>query len=478
MVSVRTAGTSRRRVVATVVALACAPLAAACGGEPAVAPAQATPARRASLYTVRLSTWGNEPDRALYEAVTADFNAAHGDVQVAAEHAVTHGLDDHAYHARFAAAVAEGTVADVAHFRGWTWQPYAARGMLHPLNELAARDRWTLPWGSDDAYELQSRFRGKRYFAPSSAAPQLLWLAVGRFRQAGLALPRSDWTYADFQDAARRLTGAVDGRPVFGYQWHRGYRRNMPWWRMHGQLEWDRVAEPRRAVWTAPAVVEAFQYQLYDSQYKLGVSPTQALLRAEPEAYRIEQGGVAMVVDGPPDAVGAKRTGGDAPDVRNEGETRAGGGTITLDVQTLPRGKASRPQHLNLLEGQVMTRTSKDRDAAWEVMKWLGDERAQRRVVESGRMCHTADLCRTLWLPVARRANRVANLDAFVRAMEGSTMYLVGELQEEALDRNAGLGAALDAIRDGALTAKQALEPLQARLQQTLDSFWAAQQGR
>ena len=452
--------------------------AAACAacGEPVSVPAQPqpTPARRMSAYVVRLFTRAAAEDlqwRQALGAIAEDFGRAHDDMHLEIEHYEPRGTDGTTvagYAAALSAGVAAGTVADLAHFTSSTWQVFAGRGSLQPLGDFAARDRWTVPWPEGEAYELQTRFRGKRYLSPSSAGPMLMFYVQEHFQRAGVPYPRADWTYADFQDTARRLTRRADGRDaygVYGYEWNPGYVRNAVWWRMNGTTEWDRIAEPRKAAWATPAVIEAFQYQLYDSQYKLGVAPPRSLLEAGSGATGIDGGGTAMKVEGP---WFLQRMA--------ERWRRHGTGPAGFDVQLLPTGKAGRKQHLNVLEGQVMTRNSKDRDAAWEVLKWIASEPGQRRIAESGRLCNVPDAVRALWLPLAKHRYGIANGDAFAKAMEGSTFTLVGELDEDLLDREAGLSQAIEGIASGSVSAKEAMTRVQPRVQQTLDRYWAAQQ--
>jgi hypothetical protein len=69
----------------------------------------------------------------------------------------------------------------------------------------------------------------------------------------------------------------------------------------------------------------------------------------------------------------------------------------------------------------------------------------------------------------------VANADAFLKAIEGATINLVGEITENVINRDAGLSTAINNIRDGKATAKEALEQTQPKIQQLLDSYWASQ---
>jgi hypothetical protein len=90
-------------------------------------------------------------------------------------------------------------------------------------------------------------------------------------------------------------------------------------------------------------------------------------------------------------------------------------------------------------------------------------------------MCNVPDTNRRFWLPSVKQKYNVANADAFLKAIEGATINLVGEITENVINRDAGLSAAINSIRDGKATAKEALEQTQPKIQQVLDAYWAAQ---
>ena len=459
----RPCGTTRRTVIGSGVGATIAGILSACGAGGQTGGAQSGGPKRAATYTVRVQVWGDIQDRDVYENIAADYNASHPDVKIENDHQPTAAPGVPGYYDKFAANLAAGTAPDLAYFQGWMWQEYAGKGALQEVDDRAAKDKWTQPWPSDEAYDLQTKFRGKRYMSPSNIGTMVMYYVKEYFDKTGTPYPKADWTLNDFQETARKLTRQLDGKQVYGYQWNSGYLRNAPWWRMNAVMEWDRIAEPKKANWSAGAVIEAYQYQLYDSQYKLQIAPTQAMLDADANYNRIEFGGAAMKVEGPwflPRMWGsqAKRDGG-----------------TQYDVQLLPTGKLGKKLHMNLIEGQGMIKQSKDKDAAWDVMKWIGSDNGQKRIAEGGRMCNVPDTNRRFWLPNVKQKYNVANADAFLKAIEGATINLVGEVTENVINRDAGLSAAITSIRDGKVTAKEALEQTQPKIQQLLDSYWAAQ---
>jgi ABC-type glycerol-3-phosphate transport system substrate-binding protein len=130
---------------------------------------------------------------------------------------------------------------------------------------------------------------------------------------------------------------------------------------------------------------------------------------------------------------------------------------------------------MNLIEGQAMTKQSKDKEAAWDVMKWIAGEKGQQRIAEGGRMCNVPEAIRTFWLPSVRQKYNVANAEAFLKAIDGATINLVAEVTENVINRDAGLAQALTDVRDGKITPKDALDTVQPKIQLVLDNYWASQ---
>ena len=125
----------------------------------------------------------------------------------------------------------------------------------------------------------------------------------------------------------------------------------------------------------------------------------------------------------------------------------------------------------------MIAKASKVPDAAWDLMKWISGDEGQKRIAEGGRMCNVPETNRRFWLPLATQRYNVANAEAFLKAIETGTINLVGSVTEAVLDRDAELSRTLDRMRYGQLSAKDAMETLQPKIQQVLDATWAKQGG-
>ena len=77
-----------------------------------------------------------------------------------------------------------------------------------PSRRRTGRRRTTTP----ELLEL-SRYKGKLHGLPKDYSPHVIWINETALQQAGVALPRPDWTWDDLLDTARRFTQrGADGK--------------------------------------------------------------------------------------------------------------------------------------------------------------------------------------------------------------------------------------------------------------------------
>ncbi|MEV4621421.1 sugar ABC transporter substrate-binding protein [Asanoa sp. NPDC049573] len=142
---------------------------------------------------------GHEKDLA---AIKAAFEAANPDITVQIE---TIPYDD--YFTKLQTAVAGGTAGDAFELNYENFVTYTANGSLAELKNV---DPAPYKESLLDAF----RADGKQYGLPASFSNVVLYYNKDLFKAAGVAPPTADWTWADEQAAAQKLTNK--GKGVWG----------------------------------------------------------------------------------------------------------------------------------------------------------------------------------------------------------------------------------------------------------------------
>ncbi|MFK4103350.1 ABC transporter substrate-binding protein [Streptomyces sp. NPDC019531] len=164
---------------------------------------------------VTVELWHGQADtaRRALESLVAGFNRAHPTIRVVAGGG---GVVADAMLQKVTAALAAGSYPDIAYVFGSDLASIARSPRVVDLTDAAHRDPalWNGFWKPvRDAVSVNGRVRAWPAVLDSLAVVYNRKL----FRQAGLAFPRADWSWAEFTDAARELTDR--GRGVFGTGW-------------------------------------------------------------------------------------------------------------------------------------------------------------------------------------------------------------------------------------------------------------------
>lgn len=171
---------------------------------------------------------------------------------------------------------------------------FASRGLLEPIDDLLERDAEEMKDFFDDVHPRLLEFTrtlsspdGKTYVLPGEFNTMGIWYNKNVFADAGVAEPAADWTWDDFNEAARALTkpGEVYGMQVSGAL----FASVMPWLLTNG-------ASPLSADWTASTINTPEAAEAAAQMRQLvadGVSPEPG---GEFDAFTtFAQGGLAMV---------------------------------------------------------------------------------------------------------------------------------------------------------------------------------------
>jgi multiple sugar transport system substrate-binding protein len=402
--------------------------------------------------------WGDINDKQIADATVADFQEEHSDITVRLEQPPSGGN----YYEKLQATIAAGTAPDILNFQTWRFQPFAAKNVLQTLNEHQSRDGYYTPYPEqyESAYTPQTQYRGQLYGVPWNMNSMIMFYAKEPFDRAGIDYPTDDWTFEEFVEKAIALTGEENGTRHFGYQTNISYERLACWMRLNGDVEWDSVVDPRTARWTQDYILDAINFQLYETVNTLNISPTPAMMQGG--TTQLQSGNVAMKMEGPwfmPQMMGEK--------AKREGGT-------PFDVVQLPKGPKGERAHMVFGHVLTMNNTSKNKDAAWELLKFAGSEGGQKHVAAGGRQPVTPQYMEQYWVPAAKETYGLENMDAFINAFETGIVHLAGEVDDRYL-YNEVLQAVFDKMIAGEATAHEVIPDANAAIQQILDEYWAEQ---
>jgi multiple sugar transport system substrate-binding protein len=269
------------------------------------------------------------------------------------------------------ADLAAGVAPDVLWVEAGFYVKLQQHQALQDLKPLILRDKL-----DTKAYYtgIMQRFTNSEgiYALPNDTAPvACLFYNKKMFKDVGLAYPDEHWTWNDLLNAAKKLTlRDEDGRTkVWGYQDNYGPDW-LDWVLSNGGSLVDDDRHPTRCLLARPEAVEAVQF-LQDLINKHHVF--------QPAGNRQQFGGVGtdMFITG---QLAMYRSGyWVVPQLRREGKS------VDWDIAPFPKGPQAKTFCWSSSgSGWAMSRNAQDKEAAWKVIKYLGGERFQGRLVKEG----------------------------------------------------------------------------------------------
>jgi multiple sugar transport system substrate-binding protein len=209
----------------TAVALVVGLIAAACGGsESSESPAGGLTTDPVTL-TVQIYNAGGQAELEYRQAQGADFTALHPNVTIEI-------VQSSEYIDALLPQVVAGTAGDVL----WTdtdtgFTQFAVAGAFEPLDSFIEAEGYDLsPY--PEALLKSFQLDGSQMVMPNSVLPfNFVYYNKDIFKAAGVAEPTSDWTIAEFVDAARKTTDKSKKRFGVSLAWTEQY---VAWMRMYG----------------------------------------------------------------------------------------------------------------------------------------------------------------------------------------------------------------------------------------------------
>ena len=311
--------------------------------------------------------WGDPAEQAAYERVVTEFEAANPGIDIKTDY--TPGQSD--YLKKIATSFAGGNAPDLFLINYRTFGQYAATDALQPI---APYLQASTTIKADDYYDVALdafRFDGiEQTCMPQNISSLVVYYNEDLFKANGVALPTNDWTFADFEAAAKALTLDTDGDgaiDIFGLGVEPSlYRASAFVWANGGELV-DDVANPTTLTLDSPEAIEALTWFQNLGASGIQVVPSEVEAQAEDDEARFMRGGSGMFLQ-------SRRA---VPTLREiDG--------FTWNVAPIPTGK----ERATVLHSDAfcMSASARAKDAAWAFTEFAVGDSGQSILAETGRV--------------------------------------------------------------------------------------------
>ena len=327
----------------------------ACGG------AQA-PASSNQPATISMMMWGDPAELEVWNQIVADFHQAKPNITVKVEVS-----DWESYWTKLKTLLSANTPPDVFAMDAPLYLDYQSRGVLLNLQPYLDKNPDMLKGVYPQTLEAYKTADGM-YGLPRDFQTIVLFYNKDMFDAAGVAYPTADWTYDDLREAAKKLTIVGSDGKVTQY----GFADDL--WDM--ELIWS------EAMW-------AYGGDVINAEH------TKTLI-GEPKARQVWQLFHDMMFEDKswPDSTTTEEYGGDPFLAGVAAMTTIGHWAVPgyaevkfkWDVAPMPKGPAGQATSVNSA-GFVVGKASKNPEAAFEFLKYVLSEPAQKRLAELGFAC-------------------------------------------------------------------------------------------
>ncbi|MBI4971149.1 MAG: sugar ABC transporter substrate-binding protein [Candidatus Omnitrophica bacterium] len=310
--------------------------------------------------TVKVAFWGSPEE---IEIITNSINGwqqAHPNIHVRFEHTPFGG-----YVSKILTRIAGGAAPDVICTEVNYFVSFASKGVLENLNPYIEKDKEF----SKAAFfpEVLDRFtvNGKLLAIPRDTAPfACVFYNKEMFDKAGVPYPTDDWTWEEFLDKAKKLTKESKGRITqygfYGWAWKNFIYGN-------GGALVDNVAKPTKTLIDQPESIEGLQFYV-DLINKYKVMPTPVALTNMGMGIDVmfASGKLAMFLSGV----------WETPALRQR--------NFKWDIAMFPKNAKGVRKFGTGGSGYCILKSSKHKDAAWEVIKALTGAEGQKELAKRG----------------------------------------------------------------------------------------------
>lgn len=305
--------------------------------------------------TIRYAFWGVPEEVEVQEQLKAAFEEQNPDITVELDHVSDAG----AFASNMLTQIAGGNAPDVFYLGEATVASFAHRGVLADLMPYVERDGIDLEQYVDATVQPLVNENNEMYAFPKDNTAMMVYYNKRLFDEAGVEYPSSDWTWEDMRAAAEALTIRENGQiRQYGIDYGAGWTTYMPTAYSNGGSLFNE--DFTASTYSDPATAEAIQ-MIADLWLK------EPAVAPSPEAFAdmglngtdlFLSGRLAMQLNGRWNAFFIR-------DLEDE-----------WGVAPMPTIKE--PKSASLFVTLAVPENSKNKDAAWEFVKFVVSEEGQR----------------------------------------------------------------------------------------------------
>ncbi len=161
-----------------------------------------------------------QQDEKQYAGVTAAFKENFPNITL--EYVNVTGVDHAEIASKILAQLAAGQPVNVGYAATEATQLYAGEGLALPLTKRVQDNKEELTEYFSDVSPVlveTDMYEGDLYQLPRDFNAANMYFNTALLKEAGLEMPKEDWTKDDFVEYAKAMTGIGAGKDSFGYGW-------------------------------------------------------------------------------------------------------------------------------------------------------------------------------------------------------------------------------------------------------------------
>jgi multiple sugar transport system substrate-binding protein len=311
--------------------------------------------------TIKVAYWGSVEEIGIITDSMRRWQKKHPDIKVVLEH-----TQAGSYVSKILTRIAGGDAPDIVFSEVTVFVPMYYKNVFLDLTPFIAKDR---EFQINDYFPaIVKRFTrdNKIYCIPRDVAPiACVYFNKNLFNQAGIPYPADDWTLDDLLATAKKLTVNESGSKQIQYGFYSWCWQNFVY--CFGGSIVDNIEHPVKCVLDSQDAVKGLKFYS-DLANRYNVSPSPLVLNSMQRSSGdlFMAGKLAMYNSGI----------WETPRFRTIKD-------FNWDIAMFPRGPAGRRFETGG-SGYCIVRTTKNPEAAWEVLKALAGDYGQEMLAASG----------------------------------------------------------------------------------------------